>query len=178
MRTRGQTAQPGSVGFYMTRTALARRSPLRRRVALRCGGMKRDSLDQLWSRFIRTRDRFTCQWPGCQPTCQAEVKTRPCGRSYPTNSKGYHAAHVFGRGKQSSRVIPENGIGLCFPHHQHADHHKQSCFHPWMKQRLGEVVFETLRIRAREPLLGSHRALHREAMRLWLTNQLAGMVDV
>ena len=148
------------------RKGLARRTPMKR------GGMKRDALDALWSRYVRLRDGYRCQWEGCQPTCSSETRTKPCGRLYPSNSKGYHAAHFFSRGKQSTRVTPEAGIGLCYPHHQHADHNKKSCFHPWLKQRLGEQTFELLRVQSRTPMVGMALKLHRDGMRIWLTQAI------
>ena len=122
-----------------------------RRPAWKRSGMKRTPLDALWSRYIRARDAFRCQWEGCQPSCEGEQRTTRCGRSYAKNSPGYHAAHVFSRGKGSTRHDPENGVGLCYPHHVHADHNKKRCFYPWMRQRLGEERFNALHVRARTP---------------------------
>ena len=83
--------------------------------------------------------------------CDGEARTTRCGRSYAKNSLGYHAAHVFSRGKRSTRFDPANGVGLCYPHHVHADHNKKRCFWPWMKRRLGEARFNALLVRASMP---------------------------
>ena len=141
----------------LRRTRLARKTALKSKICLvalpkkRRGGMKRDSLDDLWSRYIRTRDKFICQWEGCQPGCEGDERTQACGRSYPTNSKGYHAAHIFGRGKGSTRLDPQDGVGLCYPHHSHADHNKKRCFHPWIAKRMGQQAFDLLQLRSNQP---------------------------
>lgn len=60
-------------------------------------------LDREFSRYIRTRDRWTCQ---------------KCGTVYPEGSQGLHCSHVFSRRHKSIRWEPMNAKALCFSCHQ------------------------------------------------------------
>ena len=157
----------------MTRTALARRSPLRRRVALRSGGLKTGrsprkrtqgqlrirytALDRLFSVWIRRRDRV----------CQR------CGRA----GGRLEAAHMFGRGKHSVRYAPENCYALCGGPNPAACHRlfdtHETEKHEWLRMRLGEERYVALAVRARTPLVGVMRRIQLSAVQAWLTEELA-----
>src|SRR3990167_1390481 len=149
----------------MTRTALARRSPLRRRVALRSGGLKTGrsprkrtqgqlrirytALDRLFSVWIRRRDR------GCQRGGRAGGRLE--------------AAHMFGRGKHSVRYHPDNCYALCggpnpVACHKFFDTHETEK-HAWLKARIGEERYNLLHVRARTPLVGVMRRIQLSAVK-------------
>src|SRR3990167_6316603 len=156
----------------MTRTALARRSPLRRRVALRSGGLKTGrsprkrtqgqlrirytALDRLFSMWIRRRDQV----------CQR------CGRTVGR----LEAAHMFGRGKHSVRYNPENCYALCGGPNSAACHRWMDLHetekHAWLKARIGEERYALLAVRARTPLVGGMRRIQLSAIKAWLTEEL------
>lgn len=116
--------------------------------------MKRDSLDALFSRYIRTRDRWTCQ---------------RCGKVYPPPTTALHCAHVFSRGKQSTRFDPMNAVALCYGCHRFMDQHKESNFFPWHSRRIGIGFFDQLMVRAHTP-----RKPDRIMISLWLKQELKG----
>ena len=98
--------------------------------------MKRDSLDALFSTYIRARAKQTCE---------------RCGKTYPPKSRGLHCAHVFSRGKQCVRFEPINAVCLCRGCHVYFDQHKESQFYPWYIAKYGQAQFDLLRLRANLP---------------------------
>lgn len=95
---------------------------------------KRSADDKRFSRAVRERDGFTCQ---------------RCFKTYPENSRGLHCAHMFGRGKISTRLDMENACALCYGCHRYLD------THPDLKReffigRLGEEVFAALELRSNQ----------------------------
>ena len=97
--------------------------------------MKRDSLDALWSLCIRTRDRFTC---------------RRCGKQHDPKSQGLHAAHIFGRGKMSTRFDLLNGVALCYGCHRFLDTHPDEKTR-WVLSWMQQPVYDRLLFRAHQP---------------------------
>jgi 5-methylcytosine-specific restriction endonuclease McrA len=75
---------------------------------MRGGGIKRTSEDIKTSKAVRARDNWTCQ---------------RCGKQYPPNSQGLHAAHNFTRRTQATRHEMHNILALCFGCHQFIDSH-------------------------------------------------------
>ena len=59
-----------------------------------------DSLDKLFSKYIRLRANGVCEY---------------CGRV--CNPKGYHTHHFIGRRYLNTRYQPDNGAALCFSCH-------------------------------------------------------------
>lgn len=88
-------------------------------------------LDELWSRAVRLRDKYTCQ---------------KCGRTH----KQVQAAHIFSRNRKSVRWDIDNGITLCYYCHIHWAHREPLEFAEWIKERLGEEKYEKLKRRAYE----------------------------
>jgi hypothetical protein len=89
-------------------------------------------LDSLFSLYIRTRDNWTCQ---------------RCGKKQPLKSRGYHCAHIEGRGKESVRWDEENAVGLCKGCHQYIDssHFRKEQFYI---SKFGKEKYNELRKRA------------------------------
>jgi hypothetical protein len=65
--------------------------------------MKRDKYDNVFSKLIRARAGFRCEW---------------CGTQHASNSQGLHCSHHFGRRHKSVRWDTDNAAALCFSCHQ------------------------------------------------------------
>ena len=89
--------------------------------------------DKAFSRYIRTRDEWSCQ---------------RCGKSYVEGSQGLHCSHYFGRGKESTRHDPENCDALCFGCHKVWGSDDREAYRDFKINQLSEEGFENLRIRA------------------------------
>ena len=70
------------------------------------GGIKVTPADSWFSKCIRERAEWTCEYPGC-------------GRYYPEGAAraGLHCSHYIGRRNHSTRYEPLNGLSLCYGHH-------------------------------------------------------------
>ena len=92
------------------------------------GKIKLDRADIIFSKYIRLRDRFTCQ---------------RCHTFYP-DGNGLHCAHFWSRRHESTRFEPSNAIAACFGCHQRLDADKQGEFREMMIKRLGEDGYKKL----------------------------------
>jgi hypothetical protein len=115
----------------------------------RSGGIKRTSADIQWSRAVRLRDDYTCQYP-------------ECGRRFPDDIGQVDAAHCFGRtckvctGKRQgwrtphgcTRLELDNGVTLCRPHHMWMDQHTTEKY-AFFRERLGDEAFDALEAKAK-----------------------------
>lgn len=90
--------------------------------------IKRRRADQVFSKWIRARDKYTCQ---------------RCLKQYPGNSQGLHCAHCFGRRFESTRFDPDNCLALCFGCHRLVDEDHSEKIALW-KKRIGEKAYERL----------------------------------
>lgn len=95
-------------------------------------------LDILWSRKIRTRDKWICQ---------------RCGKGGKI-SKGIHGAHIFSRNNYSTRWDLDNGITLCMPCHYFWFHRSPMeatiwIQEIWAEEKLGIRKFNQLKKKAR-----------------------------
>lgn len=107
--------------------------------------IKRDSLDILFSKYIRGKVNGECE------CCQRVV-----------GFERLETSHFHGRRKQSVRFDPENVAALCRGCHQNftenpADHHS------WFQKRLGEKRFNSLMIRA-----NIAQKTDRKLIKIWL----------
>lgn len=96
--------------------------------------MKRDAADARYSDQIRERDKWTCQ---------------RCWKTYIPPTQALHSAHMFSRGKPSTRFDPDNACALCYGCHRYLD------THPDIKRaffllRLGPARFEALERRSNQ----------------------------
>ena len=99
-------------------------------------GIKISPLDKLFSKYVRSRDRWTCQ--------RCMKYHRP-----PTN--GLHCAHLFGRRNKSTRWDPDNAIALCYGCHQYFGEHPLK-FYDWYIKRFGKDQFDRIRLRSNVPV--------------------------
>lgn len=90
-----------------------------------------DRLDELFSIVIRTRDNFQCQKDNC-------------------TGKGKHmqCAHIFTRGKMSTRWDLDNAFTMCYYHHILWSHRKGVEFTMWCIEKLGKKKFLALQKRS------------------------------
>lgn len=108
------------------RVSFLTETPPKKRKGLR---VKIDKLDELFSRYIRLRDNYTCQ---------------RCG----VKSQHVQCAHFHGRANKATRYDESNSTTLCFYCHQYFHGHPLE-FVEWTKKRLGEREFDMLNARMR-----------------------------
>ena len=95
--------------------------------------IKTTKWDKVFSKYVRTRDLWTCQ---------------RCGSGHLPNSQGLHNSHYVGRGNYSTRFDEDNCEALCYGCHQylgsnpvlHRDH---------KVEKLGQKRFDALMERSR-----------------------------
>lgn len=97
--------------------------------------LKRDSLDALFSNYIRLRDGYNCQ---------------RCGAHHDPPTQAIHCAHIFSRGNKGLRWDEDNAIALCYGCHRYYTAYPLY-FRAWVKQRIGAANFDLLMFRARRP---------------------------
>ena len=61
-------------------------------------GIKTQAIDRVFSLYIRTRDKWTCQ---------------RCGKNYENKKGSLDCSHFYGRRSWSTRVEPCNAMALC-----------------------------------------------------------------
>ncbi len=83
-------------------------------------------LDTIFSLKVRARDGFRCQ---------------KCGKV----EKHNHCAHIFSRNNLSVRYEMNNAICLCYYCHLMYAHREPVEFVLWVKNKIGEKLFEKLR---------------------------------
>ena|SRR3990167_5821778 len=105
--------------------------------------MKLDKADIMFSRYIRTRDKWICQ---------------RCKTPYEVGSQGLHNSHYFGRGRESTRFDPSNCDALCHGCHQFWGSTNREHYREFKITQLGEKGFRELSIRA-EMLVKKDRKL-------------------
>lgn len=93
---------------------------------------KRTKADAVFSDQVRTRDGWACQ---------------RCGTRYPPPTFALHCAHMFGRGKPSTRFDPDNAAALCYGCHRWLDTHPD-LKREFFLERLGARRFAALERRS------------------------------
>lgn len=114
--------------------------------------IKISGLDALFSRYIRTRDKWTCQ---------------RCHKVYAPPTSALHCSHVFSRAKQSVRFALENAESLCYGCHSYFGRNPLKHY-AWYVQKHGQAAFDRLQLRANQP-----RKVDRIVTKLWLQQGLA-----
>lgn len=97
-------------------------------------GIKRDCRDRVFSKYIRTRDGWTCQ--RCHTYYSEERR------------QGLDSAHFYGRRNKGTRWDEDNAVSLCRGCHQYFGEHPD-LFKAFMFARLGEVKYNALALRAK-----------------------------
>src|SRR4249920_2098539 len=97
---------------------------------MRGTGIKRTAADARLSSQVRARDGWRCKRCGSAP-----------------NRGGLHAAHMFTRRTQATRLDPDNLLSLCFGLHQYLDSHPVEKEAFW-RAEIGDERFDALAARA------------------------------
>ena len=95
--------------------------------------VKPNKYDQMFSRWIRTRDDWTCQ---------------RCGGQYEPPTRALHNSHYYRRGIHATRFDPDNCIALCYGCHALLEGDKQGAYMELMVDRLGRASFGELALRS------------------------------
>lgn len=95
--------------------------------------MKIDKADSVFSKFIRSRDKWTC------------VR---CKKRYAPPTMALHCSHFFGRTKESTRFDEDNCDSLCYGCHRYWEKEDREGYRDFKLNQLGEDGFEALRMRA------------------------------
>jgi hypothetical protein len=90
-------------------------------------------LDEAFALAIKERDGWRC---------------RRCGSQHQPGDRGYHCAHVFSRRIKATRWDAQNAFGLDYGCHAFF-HREPLTFHVWVRDQLGDAVYEALAERAR-----------------------------
>jgi hypothetical protein len=99
------------------------------------GKIRLDKADQIFSKYIRLRDNYTC------------IR---CYKFYP-GGLGLQASHFHGRGKESTRFDPENLDALCAGCHQYWGSTDREAYRAFKLKQLGKAHFDALMLRANTP---------------------------
>jgi hypothetical protein len=101
---------------------------------------KRNNNDILFSKFIRTRDGWKCQY---RFKCYGGV-------DYRSNPQGLHCSHFQKRGKWTTRYDPLNCDAACAACHNFVENDPdgQKTLEAWKLRQLGEQKYKALLIRA------------------------------
>lgn len=91
-------------------------------------------LDRAFSKYIRIRDKWTCQ---------------RCKKKYPENARGLHCSHYMGRTNKATRWDKLNCDALCHGCHSYFEDRKQTEYRDWMVDRLGEDVVNAIERKSR-----------------------------
>ena len=94
-----------------------------------------DKLDTLFSKVVRTRDRYSCQKDKC--TC--------------LNNKYTQCCHIWGRRSEATRWDEKNAITMCYYHHLTWAHHEPLEFSEWIKKKIGSKLYYALRKKSETP---------------------------
>lgn len=94
------------------------------------GKVKIDKADRLFSLYIRTRDKWTCQ---------------RCSNRFQPPTSGLHCSHFVGRAKENTRFEPLNCDSLCHGCHQFFSSHPIEHYE-WQVARKGQQTVDNLRL--------------------------------
>jgi hypothetical protein len=100
------------------------------------GKIKLRPADTIFSRYIRTRDKWTCQH---------------CGKFCGVNNSIWKLenSHYWGRSHENTRFEPDNCISLCFTCHKNIGHgDDRESYKQLMIKRLGQDRYDSLQIQA------------------------------
>lgn len=100
-----------------------------------------DTLDVTFSKLVRERNDWTCEYSGCEYCGNHSFRHRP---------GGLHNSHFRGRRGRSTRWDLDNCFALCHKRHERMgdspDEHAA-----WVRRQLGDVRFDELVRRANTP---------------------------
>lgn len=100
------------------------------------GAIKRDSLDALFSDFIRASSKWSCE---------------RCRKYFGGRSKNLHCSHFYGRRNQAVRFDSRNADSLCSNCHRYFEENP-SDYRDWKMSKLGEQEFYKLTLTAKNSI--------------------------
>lgn len=121
------------------------------------GGIKIDVADQLFSKWVRNRDNWTCN---------------RCKKVKEKGNASLHNSHYWGRGKESTRFEPDNCDALCYGCHHIWEKDEREEYREFKINQLGQKRFDSLRLQAHQ-YHKKDRAMERIRWRLALKDQSA-----
>jgi hypothetical protein len=95
--------------------------------------LKINKWDSVFSKIIRTRDKWSCA---------------RCGKRYTPPTSGLHNSHYFGRSRYGTRFDEENCDALCYGCHQHWGSTDREGYRAFKIKQLGENGFNALQVRS------------------------------
>ena len=95
--------------------------------------IKIDKADTLFSKWIRNRDKWTCQ---------------RCHKTYPDGYSGLNNSHYWGRGRESVRFEPDDCDALCFGCHMIWEKDDRDSYKAFKIKQLGQKRYDSLEIQA------------------------------
>lgn len=110
-----------------------------------------DPLDILFSKYIRTKAGWRCEY---------------CGTKYDPPTSALQTSHFHGRRKKTVRWDEQNCAALCFYCHQQFTENPLKHVE-WFKKRLGDRRFDMLNLRA-----NTHGKPDKKLIKLWLIQEL------
>lgn len=96
--------------------------------------IKIDPADTLFSKLIRERDGWKCQF---------------CGTQYEPPTSGLQCSHFWGRGNKATRFDPENCDALCYGCHARNEGNKQGFYRDFKIKQLGKKGYNALEKRSK-----------------------------
>lgn len=87
--------------------------------------MSKCKTDAEWQKTVKIRCEGRCEYPGC-------------------TDDAIHACHIITRGDMDLRLDPDNGIGMCAPHHIRFDKLSSYAHKKMAKLIAGDVRYNAL----------------------------------
>ena len=112
--------------------------------------------DREWSKYIRTRDMWTCQ---------------RCSKQYDPPTSALHCSHFWSRGNWSVRFDEENTEALCYGCHSYLGGNPVE-FHKYYLEKLGQERFDALEKRKNTPKSGSVKYYKSKEFRLTIKEKM------
>jgi|TARA_R110002124_G_scaffold224047_1_gene389480 hypothetical protein len=112
--------------------------------------------DREWSKFIRTRDMWTCQ---------------RCSKQYDPPTSALHCSHFWSRGNWSVRFDEDNTEALCYGCHSYLGGNPVE-FHKYYLEKLGQERFDALEKRKNTPKSGSVKYYKSKEFRLTIKEKM------
>jgi len=112
--------------------------------------------DREWSKYIRTRDNWTCQ---------------RCSKQYDPPTSALHCSHFWSRGNWSVRFDEDNTEALCYGCHSYLGGNPVE-FHKYYLEKLGQERFDALEQRRNTPKSGSIKYYKSKEFRLTIKEKM------
>tara|TARA_B100001250_G_scaffold157356_1_gene135213 strand:- start:200 stop:583 length:384 start_codon:yes stop_codon:yes gene_type:complete len=117
--------------------------------------------DREWSKYIRTRDMWTCQ---------------RCSKQYDPPTSALHCSHFWSRGNWSVRFDEDNCEALCYGCHSYLGGNPVE-FHKYYLEKLGQERFDALEKRKNTTKSGSIKYYKSKEFRLTIKEKMKELGD-